>query len=264
VKTKINEIIRVIEILAPLELAEDWDNVGLLSGDPENATDKVLLTLDITETAYKIALDAKAGLIVSHHPLIYDPIRRFDSDDPQIRLVTETIRSDIAIYAAHTNLDSCKGGVSDSLAEILELDVIDGGSNELTSHGFLSLRKCITRSKETLFSMYSGICEKLKIPGCFTNFDTNREVRIVSVSGGSFSSDWIDEVVGRNTDCVITGEMKHHDMLRLAGYGIGVIAAGHAASERVVLDSLADHITQYLPDLTIAVYDGLDYNKVIS
>ncbi len=255
---KIKDITRAIEEIAPPAFAQEWDNIGLLYGDPETETASVVICLDITEDVLKKAVSMNAGLCVSHHPLIFDPLRRFDNLDPSARLILSMISTRTAFYAAHTNLDVCKGGVNDSLAAACGFDPVND-SDEI-----MPFRICKAWYEDTLFRAYTRITDRLKIPGCLVNFDKDRQIKKVVVSGGSFGSDRIMQIVEAGADCVITGEIKYHDMLRLSGYGIAVFAAGHAASERVVLKPLAARIAEILPGLSIAVHEGLDYNRVVS
>ncbi|RJQ26374.1 MAG: Nif3-like dinuclear metal center hexameric protein [Peptococcaceae bacterium] len=119
---KCQAVFRLIEEFAPLSLAEKWDNVGLQLGDPLAETNKILLTLDVNKTVAEEALDQGAGLIISHHPLFFKPVRRLSFDLPSGELVAFLIRSYITVYTAHTNLDGAAGGVSAVLAGRLGLE----------------------------------------------------------------------------------------------------------------------------------------------
>lgn len=118
---KINEIIQLIQEHAPTGIQESYDNSGLITGDPEQETDLMLVCLDVTEEVVLEAIEAGAGLIVSHHPLIFKGIRRISGQDATGRILIQAIRHNLAIYAAHTNLDKVIPGVSTTLAEKLGL-----------------------------------------------------------------------------------------------------------------------------------------------
>jgi dinuclear metal center YbgI/SA1388 family protein len=115
------DIIRVIEALAPPHMAESWDNVGLLLGDPRADIKRVLLALDVNLDVAQEAERKGASLIVTHHPLFLKPLPDIRTDRPAGALVAYLIKNDLAVYTAHTNLDSAAGGVNTVLAERLGL-----------------------------------------------------------------------------------------------------------------------------------------------
>lgn len=121
---KCREIIAVIEGLAPLGLAAEWDNVGLMLGSPETEVRRVLVSLDVTLPVVEEAVARGANLILSHHPLFFHPIKAIRLDEPQGKLVHNLIKENIMVYSAHTNLDSADLGVSYHLAVKLELEDI--------------------------------------------------------------------------------------------------------------------------------------------
>lgn len=118
---RVGDIAALMEEIAPTELAEEGDNVGLLIGDPGSHVERVLITLDVTGEVVREAIRREAGMVISHHPLIYRPLRGLVAGDPVAELAMEIIRNGISLYSAHTNLDACRGGVSDALAASLGL-----------------------------------------------------------------------------------------------------------------------------------------------
>lgn len=114
-------IAAAIERMAPVETAEPWDNVGLLVGDSGKCVDKVLLTVDVTPDVVAEAAEKRAGLIVSHHPVLFRAIKSIRTDSQPGGLLTALLTQDIAVYAAHTNFDAAVGGVNDALASALRL-----------------------------------------------------------------------------------------------------------------------------------------------
>ncbi len=118
---RVKDIAAVVEKIAPLGLAQSWDNVGLLIGDPERPIRNVLLTIDITQAVVEEAKSLKTDLILAYHPVIWDGLKRIRTDDKS-KTVYELIRSGIAVFCIHTALDAVKGGVNDGLAEILGIE----------------------------------------------------------------------------------------------------------------------------------------------
>ena len=117
---KVKDIAGIVEKIAPLGLAQGWDNVGLLIGNPERGIRNVLLTIDVTQAVVAEARKLKTDLILSYHPVIWDGLKKVRTDD-RSGTVYELIRSDIAVFSIHTALDAVAGGVNDGLAEILGL-----------------------------------------------------------------------------------------------------------------------------------------------
>lgn len=115
------DIVSIIEDLAPLGLAEEWDNTGWQLGDPGAVVTRVLLALDLSSVVVKEAQEKKAELIICHHPLFMKGIKNLRLDNPRGALIAELIKSNIGVYAAHTNLDSAAGGVNEVLANKIGL-----------------------------------------------------------------------------------------------------------------------------------------------
>lgn len=121
---KIKEIISSLEKLAPPHLAEPWDHIGLMVGDPQGETDKVLCALDVNEAVIDEAISLQAGLIVSHHPFLFKPLSNLDLSSERGKMIKKLVQHDIAVYAMHTNYDIAFGGLNDYLAEGLGLQDI--------------------------------------------------------------------------------------------------------------------------------------------
>ncbi|MGI6092459.1 MAG: Nif3-like dinuclear metal center hexameric protein [Veillonellaceae bacterium] len=118
---KCQSIINELEKLAPRDLAEDWDNVGLLVGSPDQDISKILIALDVTDNVVDQAITNNSDMIVTHHPLIFKGIKNIRTDLPHGKLLAKLIKNDIAVYTAHTNLDIAAGGINDILASKLNL-----------------------------------------------------------------------------------------------------------------------------------------------
>ncbi len=123
---KIQDIIDVLETMFPPYLAESWDKVGLQVGNPKTPGKKIFLTLDVTESSVKEAIQQKANFIISHHPFIFDPITSLVDSETHTRIISLLLKNKISVYVAHTNLDFAPGGTCHSLAEELKLQDIRG------------------------------------------------------------------------------------------------------------------------------------------
>jgi len=121
----IDQVIEIMSEIAPAELAEDWDNVGVQVGDTSKNVDNVLLALDLNKEVIKEAEQKNCQLIITHHPLIFKGINSVNTQNETGRLIMELIKKDITLFSAHTNLDTADGGLNDYLAEMLDLKKLD-------------------------------------------------------------------------------------------------------------------------------------------
>ncbi|MGI6686592.1 MAG: Nif3-like dinuclear metal center hexameric protein [Bacillota bacterium] len=121
----VEAIIKEMEELAPSSLAEEWDNIGLMVGDLSQTVERVLVSLDVDERVIDEAISQKVNLIISHHPLFFNPIKNILFHEPLGKVVRKLIKHDIALFSAHTNLDIAPGGINDFLAEILDLNDVE-------------------------------------------------------------------------------------------------------------------------------------------
>jgi len=122
---KCEEIINFMEEIAPLKLAEDWDNVGLLLGNSEQEINKIMVCLDVTDDVVNEAIKRKTDIIISHHPFIFKGLKKINENDLKGKNIYKLIKNNIGVYSAHTNLDSAEYGLTQHLAETLELKGIN-------------------------------------------------------------------------------------------------------------------------------------------
>lgn len=251
------QVLQVLNEFAPPDLAEDWDPVGLQVGDPGQPVLQVLLVLDVTMPLIAEAAARNCSLIISHHPLIFSPLPAIRTDIPEQGLVHELAARRISLIAAHTNLDAAPGGVADCLADRLQLK--RPGRQVLAKYG----RSADLAEPEPLSGLLRRTRDLLGSAGCRINTDQDRLVRRLAVFPGSLSEDCFPELIADGADALVCGELKHHLGLMLAARGIAAIDAGHDVSERVVLAPLAAQLAKMLPQISFAVSDGMDYNKMV-
>ncbi len=255
-QTSVAQVLQVLNELAPPELAESWDPIGLQVGDPMQPALRTLLVLDVTFPLIKKAAAVGCNLIISHHPLIFTPLPAVRADQPEQRIVHELIKNSISVIAAHTNLDAAPGGVADCLADALQL--ARSSRQTIATYG----RAVDLPRAESLRHLLQRTSQQLGSFGCRINTDQDRPVKRLAVFPGSFSEEWISELAARDVDALICGELKYHLGLMLAARGIAAISAGHDVTERVVLRPLVARLSDRLPQISFAVSDGLDYNKM--
>lgn len=122
---KANKIIEIIEKVCPERLAYSWDNVGLLCGDGEKEVKKIFVTLDTNINTVKEAIEKGTDMIVSHHPILLGGIKRIDYTTTTGQMIKILIENNITLFAAHTNMDTAKGGINDRLAQMFSLTDIE-------------------------------------------------------------------------------------------------------------------------------------------
>ena len=121
-KMLLKEITTYFDKLFKKDLAFSWDNCGLLIGDLNKEISRILITLDVDSHAVEDAKQKKADLIFSHHPLIFNPIKKLTSESANEKIITDIIKNDIAVYSAHTNMDAAEFGIGSNLMKILGLN----------------------------------------------------------------------------------------------------------------------------------------------
>ena len=131
-KNKVQTVCDAMNRIAPKNLAEDWDNPGLLIGNPNDKVTKILICLDVSDEIIEKAIEVEAQMIVTHHPIIFKAIKNIRTDLPLGKKIRKLMKHDIAVFAAHTNLDSAIGGVNDVLANKLNLKEVKTFDEELS------------------------------------------------------------------------------------------------------------------------------------
>lgn len=155
----VRDICNLIENYAPAAYQESYDNSGLLVGNPEMQVNGALLSLDITEAVIDDAIRKDVNMIVAHHPIVFKGLKRFTGSDYVQRTVIKAIQNNIALYAAHTNLDSVVGGVNSKICEKIGLEncsVLDTKSNLLKKLVTFVPQSHSDSVREALFSAGAG------------------------------------------------------------------------------------------------------------
>lgn len=229
----LKEIISRLEAKFPPEAAMEWDNVGLLLGDANREIKKVLLALDITYDVVEQAVESGADLILSHHPIMFLPVKRITPDTELGKILLCAAENKICIYSAHTNCDVAKNGINARLAEIFELK----NPQPLEESG---LGRIGDLEKEMDFSNFARlVCAKLDTPNVRFGGDKNRIIKRVAVGSGA-CADSIPQALAMGADVMITADVKYHEMLDAVALGINVIDAGHYPTEIIVTDIFAE------------------------
>ena len=233
----VQQILALLQTAAPQELALDWDNVGLLV-DAGAPVDGVLTTLDITPAVVREAVENDCQLIVSHHPVIFHPIKRLAADDVPAQLM----KNGISAICMHTNLDAAEGGVNDTLSDILGI-AADGRESFAEGCGRIG-------TTPTTVEALARFCADTLHSGVRYVNGNKPVTRLAEVSGGGGS--YLQEAIDRGADCLVTGEAAHHIALLAKERGVGLVVAGHWGTEHAIADVLAARISAAFPQLTVA------------
>lgn len=216
----VGRILELLTRIAPMELAEEWDNAGLLAGHPDNPVTTALCALDLSDRVIGEAEALGAQLIVTHHPILFRGRKNLREDDAEGRMLGRLIRANIALIAMHTNYDNACPGVNDALAAALglkDVEVLDEGMRVgVTDAGTLGA--------------FADLAERA-LGGVVRRYgDPETPVRRAAVLGGA-GEDFVPRALAAGADVYLTGEMAYHKGADAAANGLCVLEAGHAATE---------------------------------
>jgi dinuclear metal center YbgI/SA1388 family protein len=235
----VKDILDIIETIAPAALAESWDNVGLMIGNPSDRVHSILLGLDPTLPLLDEAAALGSNLIITHHPIIFHPLKSVRSEQPEGRFIHEAIRQNINVISCHTNLDSAAPGVSDSLADELGLLdtvplVIEAGSNAQTGLGRIgNFPKPVTADE--FIKRLKKACSP---PWLLEAGARPERIDRAAICGGS-CSDLAETAVRSGAQVFVTAEVKHSIARWAEQKGLWVIDAGHFATENLAMTNFS-------------------------
>lgn len=230
---KVKDFYGYLNSIAPFETQEGWDNSGMLVGDMNAEVKKAAVVLDITHEEIKKAKAIGADLIISHHPVIFNPIKSVTRGSVPYELVASSINA----LCCHTPLDIADGGTNDSLAELLGIEVTR------TEDPILRLG---TVEPTTAENLAGKIAKTLNTKVRYA--DAGRKIEKIAICTGAGCS--LIEAAGK-IDAFITGDASHHNFLDCIQAGITLIAAGHYETEIVVVPVLVKKLQAQFPDIEI-------------
>ena len=251
VATTVQTFCDFLEQFAPTRLAEEWDNVGLLVGDREQAVERVMMCLTVTPSSVSEAVDEHVDLIVTHHPMPFHPLKRITTDTVAGRLLTELIRSETAVYSPHTAFDSAAAGINQRLAEglgIVEIAPLEPADDDTDNTG--SGRFGRLAEKTTVGAVAERLKQFLSIDAIQMVGDTETAVERIAVGCGS-AGQLLDSARRVGCDLFITGETSFHTCLDAEATDTTLLLVGHFASERFAVEELAEVLAGQFTALTI-------------
>lgn len=246
---KIRQIIDALEDFAPLALQDGFDNAGLQIGLTKDVdATGVLLCLDVTEAVIDEALSRGCNMVVSHHPLLFHPLKSITGKDYVERVVIKAIQNNIVLYAAHTNLDNAPGGVNYKMAEKLQLTVLEWLEPKQGMEGGSGLVGELPTAM-TQQAFVKRVKETFRVDSIRYNEWKGQQVKRVALCGGA-GAFLIPKAIEKGADVFITGEIGYH---RFFGYedSILLMELGHYESEQYTLELLHDIVVKAAPELPI-------------
>jgi len=264
--TKCKEIMQAIEAIAPPELAESWDNIGLLVGDSERTVERAFICLDVTQNAVNEAVEFGANLIIAHHPLIFAPQKRVIEQNITGKIISMLIKNDISVFAAHTNFDSAPNGLADILANKLELknsrpfttdECLDELGNPTDKFGRVS--RC---ESTTLAEFAKFVKERLNVAAIKYAGDSNRKIETVATCPGG-GADMLYPAFRAGADVLVTADVKHHIAQLASELGIAVIDAGHFETEVLMCDFMKEFLNKNFPAIKVEISKAGSFFKTV-
>ncbi len=234
----IKDIYTALDRRAPFGDAEEWDNVGILIGNGEDEVSRILIALDATEATLDAAICMGVDLVVTHHPIIFDPMRSLSSNSLPYRFAA----AGIGVLSAHTNLDKACGGVNDTLASLIGLHNVRTAPDGMCRIGDLPHQITAKMLAEAVSGTLSTAA-RVNLPA--------KSVRTVAVCGGG-GGDFIAEL-SPLADAYVTGEIRHHGWLTAGQAGLAVIEAGHHATEQPVIHAMLAWLREDVPDIPATI-----------
>ncbi len=249
----VREVYQYLDGLSPFSIQMDFDNAGFLVGRGEQSADKILVALDITEEVATEAARLGAGLIVSHHPVIFHPVRAITDSDPTGRVLLMLAEQKIAAICAHTNLDAVSGGVNDALAAKLgleELELLQPAGIDASGRPYGIGRVGMVKGAPVYAPAFAAFVKETLGANGVRYVDAHRPVRRVAVGGGA-CGDMITDALSLGCDTFVTADVKYNGFLDAAALGINLIDAGHFPTENVVIPVLCRWLASGFPNAEI-------------
>lgn len=249
--TELNKVCEYLDQFAPLQLAEDWDNVGLLVGDRQRVVQRIMTCLTITPASADEAVREGADLIVTHHPLPFRPLKRLTTDSTPGRLLLQLVRAGVAVYSPHTAFDSAAAGINQQLAEGLGLIDIVPLVAKTAETPVLGAGRCGTLLQPaTLAELGERLKAFLHIDGLHVVGSAEQRLSRVAVACGA-AGEFLEQARQAGCDALVVGETTFHTCLEAESQDVALLLPGHFASERFAVVKLAEHLAARFPELHV-------------
>ncbi|MBR1707904.1 MAG: Nif3-like dinuclear metal center hexameric protein [Clostridia bacterium] len=236
-KCTVTDLASIVNEIAPFELAEEWDNVGILQGYRNAEVSHILVALDITEEVLEEAIQKECQCIVTHHPFMFRPIQRLTDETREGRIMLKMAAAQIAHIAAHTNLDAAPGGVNDTLLETI-------GARNIRGEGCIRVGDI----PEMSFGVLADHVRDVLKAQIRTYGEREKRCHVIGCCSGA-GSDEYKEAMKLGADCFLTGEVRHNIALDALHDGCPMIEGGHYETERIICPVLTGALQKRLDEL---------------
>ena len=260
-KCTVQTVADAINRLAPRRLAEEWDNPGLLIGDPTAEVKKIFVCLDVLEENISRAIELSAQIMVAHHPLIFHAIKNIRFDLPLGRKILRLIKNDLAVFAAHTNLDSAAGGVNDVLAKKIGLVYVKTFEDDELSLGRLGMLE----TPMTAENFARHVKKSLNADNVRLIDAGDFQIKKVGVCGGA-GAEFISKAKFFGAQAFVTGDVKYHEAQSAIENKIHVVDAGHFATEFPIVHDLTEYLRAELKIFDVEIFEdttSTDFFKTV-
>lgn len=236
---KIEKLAEIIEKMSPLEIQEPWDNSGFQVKLSDSEIYKVLVALEISTEVIHEAINFNADIIVTHHPMFFNPIKHVCDNNVTGNYLIELIKHDINVYSSHTPFDKCRGGNNDYLAKLLHL--CDVHTMESDEGGFC--RVGLVDGECSAGEYIEQIADWLKIDKRLMSFAGNMNSKIQKVGLCTGAGDEFAELAAiEGCDLFVTGDVKHHRAQTARELGLNILDIGHYGSEKIFIKNMSDYL----------------------
>lgn len=253
------EIIKILERQSPREYAMDWDHVGLLVGRRDKEVKKMMLVVDVTNEVVDTAVHNQIDMIVSHHPMIFGKIDRINDESVLGKKILALVEHGICCYAMHTNFDT-KGGMAKEAARCLGLQNTEVLEETLNGEGIGQigmLKKTMTLGELALY-----VKQQFGLSDVMLFGNSQDKIEKVAISPGSGKS-MIDIAYMKGAQCLITGDIGHHEGIDAVEMGVSIIDASHYGLEKIFMTYMYNYLKDFCPEVELGVADvGRPYTVV--
>lgn len=242
---KVQEVYDYLCSIAPLELQCSFDNAGFQIGRSDKTVNKVLLALDVTNPVIDEAVDKGADLILSHHPILFTPVKRITDAEYETEKLLRLAEKGIAVISMHTNLDIVSGGVNDVLIAAL------GASSDaaLDEEGCGRIGRL---DKPVSMKSFLSRCKTVLNAKGLRYYDAGREVDRIAVMGGA-GGECVARAFQLGCDTYVTADIKYHQFLLASELGINLIDADHFCTENPIIPELSGKLRAAFPELSFEI-----------
>ena len=246
------DIMKVIEATYPKHAALEWDNVGLLVGRTEKEVKKIYVALDATDEVIEQAVAANADMLITHHPLLFSPLKKITDEHFIGGRVVKLLQHDISYYAMHTNYDVC--GMADISAAILGLDGAE--TLEVTDKESMEGIGKVGDFSDPMSLQSCGefIKEKFQLDSVKVFGDLSSTVQRVAICPGS-GKGMTELALEKNADVLVTGDIGHHEGIDAVAQGLAIIDAGHYGLEHIFIEDMANYLGKNVEGIVVETHE---------